>query len=254
MPYKVDSVTGEMSEYIFDIGGVLALRNFTARTDGERLVIQSAANANFTILDALVSEVEIDGVVYDNPISAQEALQRLVFNPAVPVIMTLAQQQLLEGALQKGTYSGTASDLKTLLEELINKKVSQEQGKGLSTHDFTTALKEKLEELQNADLTPYLQKGGYEGTAKDLKTAIDAINTILQSDDSELDQLQEIVNYIKQNKKILSKLSISNIAGLSDALSEKSSAGHTHSYNNLEDKPTLLPEAPNDGKQYVRER
>ncbi|ALC97842.1 hypothetical protein [Capnocytophaga sp. oral taxon 323] len=66
-----------------------------------------------------------------------------------------------------------------------------------------------------------LDKGSYTGTAADLKAAIDAINHILQSDDTDLDQLQEIVNYIKQNKQILSQLGISNIAGLEDALAGK---------------------------------
>jgi hypothetical protein len=51
-----------------------------------------------------------------------------------------------------------------------------------------------------------------------LKGLIDTINGVLQSDDGTLDELQEIVNYIKQNKTDLESLSISNIAGLSQAL------------------------------------
>ena len=58
------------------------------------------------------------------------------------------------------------------------------------------------------------------GTAQDLKKMIDDLNAILQSDDTELDQLQEIVTYIKQNKHILSTLGITNIAGLEDALAD----------------------------------
>lgn len=42
--------------------------------------------------------------------------------------------------------------------------------------------------------------------------AIEAIKTILASDDTTLDELQEIVNYIKQNKDDLSNLDLSNIA------------------------------------------
>ena len=56
-----------------------------------------------------------------------------------------------------------------------------------------------------------LDKGSYTGTAADLKAAIDAINHILQSDDTDLDQLQEIVNYIKQNKQILSQLALATL-------------------------------------------
>ncbi len=112
--HKVNSVDGELSEYVFDFGGVLALRNFTARTNGNRLIIHSNENANFTILDALVDEVEINGVVYDNPAAAQEALQRLVFNPAVPVIMTEEERKIIQNFknyLGKGLLSDTVITL-----------------------------------------------------------------------------------------------------------------------------------------------
>ncbi|WP_151950358.1 hypothetical protein [Aliarcobacter butzleri] len=54
-----------------------------------------------------------------------------------------------------------------------------------------------------------------------LKEFIDAINEILSSDDTTLDELQEIVSFIKQNKSTLDNLSINNIAGLPSALSNK---------------------------------
>ena len=54
-----------------------------------------------------------------------------------------------------------------------------------------------------------------------LKTFIDNINTLLSSDDTTLDSLQEIVNFIKINKNTLSNLSISSIAGLETALANK---------------------------------
>ena len=53
---------------------------------------------------------------------------------------------------------------------------------------------------------------------KILKGFVDGINAILDSDDAMLDELQEVVNFIKQNKDDLGNLSISNIAGLQDAL------------------------------------
>lgn len=101
MGYTVKTIDGELKEYAFDLGGVIALRNFTATTNGNRLIVKSTQNANFTILDALVNEVEIDGVVYDNVTAAQEALQRLVFNPAVPVILTQAERDKIGKGLQK---------------------------------------------------------------------------------------------------------------------------------------------------------
>ena len=146
--YKVRPDTGELQEYLFEYNGILALKNFVARVDGERLILHSAEDMNFSILDALVSEVEINGVVYDNADAAQQALQRLTFNTNRPVIMTQRERELLLGALQSGNYVGTAADLKAL----IDCKVDKEAGKGLSTNDFTNAYKQKLETLEDYDI------------------------------------------------------------------------------------------------------
>lgn len=54
-----------------------------------------------------------------------------------------------------------------------------------------------------------------------LKGLIDNIVTLLASDDTTLDELQEIVDFIKQNKTTLDTLGISNIAGLANALNAK---------------------------------
>ena len=146
--YKIRPDTGDLQEYLFEYNGILALKNFVARVDGERLILHSAADMNFSILDALVSEVEIDGRVYDNAEAAQEALMRLTFNTNRPVLMTQQERELLQGALQKGTYVGTAADLKALIDE----KVDKEAGKGLSTNDFTNAYKQKLDTLEDYDI------------------------------------------------------------------------------------------------------
>lgn len=58
-----------------------------------------------------------------------------------------------------------------------------------------------------------------------LKQYIDQINTLLTSNDTTLDELQEIVDFIKTNKSTLDNLGISNIAGLSAALDGKFSKG-----------------------------
>ena len=202
--YKVNPLTGELQEYVFEYNGILALRNFTARVEEERLILHAADDVNFSILEALVSEVEINGVVYNNPTAAQEALTRLTFNQNRPVLLDKTLKDLILGAVQKIP------------------------GKKLTTEDFTTELRQKLEGLQRVDTSGLLPKGGYTGTAQDLKNLIDAINRILQSDDTQLDQLQEIVTYIKQNKHILSTLGISNIAGLVEALAAKADKNHHH--------------------------
>ena len=56
---------------------------------------------------------------------------------------------------------------------------------------------------------------------KILKDAVDAINVLLTSDETDLDTLQEIVDFIETNKETLDTLGIGNIAGLQDALDDK---------------------------------
>jgi hypothetical protein len=59
---------------------------------------------------------------------------------------------------------------------------------------------------------------------KVLKDLIDAINTLLTSDNIDLDTLQEVVDYIETNRETLDALSISSITGLQDALDLKQNA------------------------------
>ena len=51
--------------------------------------------------------------------------------------------------------------------------------------------------------------------------ALATINTLLQSDDTTLDELQELVDFIKENKTELDTLGIANISGLQTALDGK---------------------------------
>lgn len=126
--YKVNPLTGELQEYVFEYNGILALRNFTARVEDERLILHAADDVNFSILEALVSEVEINGVVYDNPTAAQEALTRLTFNQNRPVLLDKTLKELILGAVQKV------------------------EGKGLSSNDFTNAYKQQLDALEDYDI------------------------------------------------------------------------------------------------------
>jgi hypothetical protein len=131
---------------------------------------------------------------------------------------------LFSSKLDKGTYTGNAGDL----YETIGNKVDKVHGKILSSNDFTNELRAKLEGLRNVDISGLLPKGGYTGTAQNLKELIDNIMRILQSPDTELDELREIVAFIKQNKRTLDTLGIRNIAGLQDALNGKAPTDHHH--------------------------
>ena len=57
---------------------------------------------------------------------------------------------------------------------------------------------------------------------------VTALNQIVFSDDTALNEIQEIVDYIKLNRSDLDALSIDSIAGLLAALAGKSSTSHNH--------------------------
>ena len=93
--------------------------------------------------------------------------------------------------------------------KLFDKKVDKEEGKGLSSNDFTNEHKQKLEELQPTDVSGLLPKGGYDGTGQQLKEAIDGLQTKMQQvettlsvDDTAFDTLQEIATQVKSNKNL----------------------------------------------------
>lgn len=72
-----------------------------------------------------------------------------------------------------GTSSGGGSGItQTQLDTALDGKVDKVVGKGLSTNDYTTADKNKISLIGNK-----LDKGGYIGTAQDLKNSIDAVDS-----------------------------------------------------------------------------
>ena len=203
-----------------------------------------------TAIDNIINQIEGETQNRGNTKTRIAAVLRLLRNKIA---------NLFSDKLDKGTYSGNAGDLIVA----IGNKVDKVPGKMLSTNDFTNELRTKLEGLRQVDISGLLPKGGYTGTAQNLKELIDNIMRILQSPDTELDELREIVAYIKQNKRVLDTLGISNIAGLQDALNGKaptdhhhddrySRLGHTHSeyalrthrhhWDNIDGKPALATE------------
>lgn len=126
-------------------------------------------------------------------------------------------------------HGNTKERVAGILTDLNNDKLEVDLSNGnLESLRAKLDVYSKQEVNNKTDLSTKLDRGTYTGTAEDLKGAIDNINAILASDDATLDQLQEIVNFIKQNKKVLEKLGISNIAGLEEALNRKANADHHH--------------------------
>lgn len=168
-----------------------------------------------TAIENIINQIENETRRFGNTKTRVAAVLRLIKAKLV---------DLFSGKLDKGRYAGTADDL----NNAIGNKVDKVPGKILSSNDFTNELRAKLEGLQNVDISQLLPKGGYTGTAQNLKELIDNIMRILQSPDTELDELREIVAFIKQNKRTLDTLGISNIAGLQDALNGKAPNDHHH--------------------------
>tara|TARA_Y100000780_G_scaffold173817_1_gene158875 strand:- start:566 stop:2110 length:1545 start_codon:yes stop_codon:yes gene_type:complete len=89
-----------------------------------------------------------------------------------------------------------------------------------------------LDQLESADATKPLSAN----QGRVLKELIDNIQTLLESDNINLDSLQEVVDFIEQNREDLQNLGISNIAGLQDALDSK--AATNGDYVNLRARAT----------------
>lgn len=139
------------------------------------------------------------------------------------------------GAEGPGWYPATQEEAKQVLG------IENQQNVDLTDYSTTVEIDAKDQAIQTAAANDATAKAdaaqaaaesairdGVDASADTLakvKALIDNINTLLASDDTTLDELQEIVNYIKLNRADLDALGISSIAGLADALSEKISIG-----------------------------
>lgn len=100
------------------------------------------------------------------------------------------------------------------------------------------ALKLNISDVVNNLTSSAADKALSAAQGKALKDLVDVLNQIVTSDDTSLDDLQEIVTYIKANKDTLENLSIGAIAGLQSALDSKSATNHTHTAANVTDFDT----------------
>lgn len=148
-------------------------------------------------------------------------------------VLTLTNQDA-SGQLQKdveyyvSTLGNNLKNLNSFSVTSLNDITSA--GSGAIITDAERALVETISGKVNVtDIVNNLETTGIDGQFKPLsalqgfilKGYIDDINTLLVSDDTTLDQLQEIVNYIKDNRTDLDSLNIAAIAGLQTALDSK---------------------------------
>jgi len=109
----------------------------------------------------------------------------------------------------------TADIKNNLTSTDTNKPLSAAQGKALQ--DGKVAIAAIADSLTSTATNEPLSAN----QGRVLKGLIDAINTLLISDESTLDTVQEIVDFIELNRSTLDSLGISNIAGLQNALNDK---------------------------------
>ena len=118
---------------IDDLGKV----SITSATDGQVLTYDAA---NDRWINANLPEITVDS-----------ALDTTSENPVQNKVIALTLDQL---SASKIGYDGTASGLAAnkvqgAIDELASEKVDKETGKGLSTNDFTDALKNKLDGIED---------------------------------------------------------------------------------------------------------
>ena len=92
-----------------------------------------------TAIDNIINQIEGETQNRGNTKTRIAAVLRLLRNKIA---------NLFSDKLDKGTYTGTADDLRTS----IDRKEDKEAGKGLSTNDFTNAYKEQLDNLADYDI------------------------------------------------------------------------------------------------------
>ncbi|MDO4782629.1 MAG: pyocin knob domain-containing protein [Capnocytophaga felis] len=157
----------------------------------------------------------------------------------------------------------TASDAKLeghLTDEqahqaLFAQKVDKEDGKGLSANDYSDEEKQKVHDTADKVIV----SGSVTGDVNKILTLTYSDSTTLKIPfkDLGIENVADIMlNSLNFNHEtgVLTGLRSDGQQLTVNLDGRYSLIEHTHSYNDLEDLPTLLPEAPNDGKQYVRER
>lgn len=114
----------------------------------------------------------------------------------------------------------------------ITYKVNQDEGASKSIHLKVSTTSTNTENIVfNTDDSLVYATVSYVnnevGTLRnELLQYINNINIILASDDTSLDEIQELVNFIKQNRDDLDTLTISNISGLQSVLNAKQAIGN----------------------------
>ena len=88
------------------------------------------------------------------------------------------------------------------------------------TSQIIKDIQEEIENKANKKEIPNISNFALKTETQRLQTSIENIRQLLTSDDTNLDTIQEIVNFIKINKTALNSLTIDSISGLRNKLNE----------------------------------
>ncbi|MFY4810764.1 hypothetical protein ACOTWH_09090 [Aliarcobacter butzleri] len=180
---------------------------------------QSADSANTSKLEAKQSE---DNAKLSEETAIQKALEASQSADSVSEDRIVVEQ--LESSVQNLASQVTNDKQAVSLDKqtVLNAKTDIEDIRdNLQSSVDSISSKVNISDVQDLLNSTATDKPLSANQGRVLKGFIDNINTVLNSDDTTLDELQEIVNFIKQNKSTLDSLTVDNIAGLSTSLNNK---------------------------------
>ncbi|NVK42105.1 MAG: hypothetical protein HWE39_12765 [Oceanospirillaceae bacterium] len=167
-------------------------------TQGEVITQKGPNDVLLLSADATLTEVDVSDLTF--------GAAEFIYSPATPT-----KKGIVEIADESEVDAGTP-----------NKAVDAYELKQLFTRLLTASLTD-----------PNPSKIASAKAVYDLNTAIQNINSLLASDETTLDTLQEIVNFIELNRSDLDALTVASIAGLQSALNAKANLSHTHNSGDL---------------------
>ncbi len=165
-----------------------------------------------------------NGVSWDSPVAAAQTYAQQASQSADSVSEDRIVVEELESSVQNLALQVTNDKQAVSLDKqtILNAKTDIEDIRdNLQSSVDSISSKVNISDVQDLLNSTATDKPLSANQGRVLKGFIDNINTVLNSDDTTLDELQEIVNFIKQNKSTLDSLTIDNIAGLPSALSNK---------------------------------
>ena len=128
-----------------------------------------------------------------------------------------AEKELNENLMEEIQRAGESESIllqsQQVLAEQISRKVEKEDGKGLSENDYTTEEKNKLAGMEKYVEDKIQQHNTGTSVHADIRKLIseltNRLNTLVDSDDTTLDQLSEKVAYIKSNRTLIENVTTS---------------------------------------------